>query len=499
MTRHHDLSRLYRFGDRISVAILWLGVVLALALAPLHGTWTEWFLVGLPAALVPSSLAFLLPGHRAIRVMIGVAYMVFSALIIHQTRGMAELHFSIFALLAFLLVYRDWLPIVAAAGVIAVHHLSFNMLQAAGVGVYVFPEPGLHMVLVHAAFVVFQTAILVLLAVIGRRDSLAGAELDAVARGLRADEGHIDLRYRFPAPTSAVTEGMHESLAAIEESVLSVRGTLDDVAGLGRTMDADSRVAVDQVTAQSDETRTLATSVTEMTASIEEVARNAGTTAETTRSFSQRLEEARHGVSNASTSIQQVLERLQQGSERMRTLEKQGQDIGTVLDVIRNITEQTNLLALNASIEAARAGDHGRGFAVVAEEVRNLAARTSESAEQIEGMITGLRQETAASVGAMEEGVSETGRGADLINEADHTMGELLGEVRHLDEITAGIASAAEEQGQVAADIDRRLNRINDQAEQTRARTSDTADNAVRMHGLVEDLQERLRRFLVRD
>ncbi|QIT54277.1 methyl-accepting chemotaxis protein [Aquisalimonas sp. 2447] len=499
MTAQHDLSRLYRFGDRISVAILWLGVLLALALAPLHGTWMEWFLVALPAALLPSALAFLLPGHRLTRVAVGVAYMVFSALIIHQTRGMAELHFSIFALLAFLLVYRDWLPIVAAAGVIAIHHLSFNLLQAADVGVYVFPEPGLHMVLVHAAFVVFQTAILVLLAVIGRRDSLAGAELDAVARGLRADEGDIDLRYRFPAPTSAVTEDMHESLSAIQESVLSVRSTLDDVAGLGQTMDADSRVAVEQATAQSDETRTLATSVTEMTASIEEVARNAGTTAETTRSFSRRLEEARDGVSNASNSIQQVLQRLQQGSERMTALEKQAEEIGSVLDVIRNITEQTNLLALNASIEAARAGDHGRGFAVVAEEVRNLAARTSESAGQIEGMITGLRQETAASVNAMEEGVTETGRGADLITGADHTMGELLGEVHHLDEITAGIASAAEEQSQVAADIDRRLNRINDQAEQTRARTSDTADNAVRMHALVEDLQGRLQRFLVRD
>ncbi|MGD8408487.1 MAG: methyl-accepting chemotaxis protein, partial [Thiohalophilus sp.] len=125
-TSHFTLQSLYRQGDTIMVGVLWFHLLVAFAIAGIYDTWGVAIAIGLPAALVPTLLKFMMPGSRLTRVSMGVAFMVFSALVIHQAHGMIEMHFGIFVLLAFLLYYRDWLPIITAAAVIAVHHLTFN-------------------------------------------------------------------------------------------------------------------------------------------------------------------------------------------------------------------------------------------------------------------------------------------------------------------------------------------------------------------------------------
>lgn len=153
----YTLDCIRRQGDKIMVSVNWFLFAVALAFAPMHSTWGVALLIGLPAAGVPSLLYLTMPGTLGSRLANATAFMVFSGLTIHQAHGMVETHFGIFALLAFLLYYRDWMPIVIAAGVIAVHHLLFNQLQQAGYPIFVFPTAdGLHMVLVHAAYVVFE-------------------------------------------------------------------------------------------------------------------------------------------------------------------------------------------------------------------------------------------------------------------------------------------------------------------------------------------------------
>ena len=115
---------------------------------------------------MPVALIYMAPGRLASRIGVAIAFMVFSALMIQQTHGMIEAHFSIFVLLSFLLFYRDWRPILVAAVLIAAHHVAFNFLQAANSGVYIFIQgPDLRIVLVHALFVVFDSAWLIYMAI----------------------------------------------------------------------------------------------------------------------------------------------------------------------------------------------------------------------------------------------------------------------------------------------------------------------------------------------
>lgn len=148
------LAGSYRQADRLMLVIVWLLFAMSLALSTLHDTWGWALVVGLPAAGIPSLLARLLPGSRATRLAVAISLMVFTALHIHQAAGISEAHFGVFVLLAFLLCYRDYTVILTAAGVIALHHLSFNYLQELGFGVHCLTEPGIVTVRDRADFVV---------------------------------------------------------------------------------------------------------------------------------------------------------------------------------------------------------------------------------------------------------------------------------------------------------------------------------------------------------
>ena len=126
----------YRKADRIMLGVLWFLFVYALGLAAMSGSWVQAFVIGGGTALAMTVLNALIAAERLMRCLIGAAFMVMSALHINQEHGMLEMHFGIFALLAFLVYYRDWLPIVVAAATIAVHHLTFFALQQQGAGVF---------------------------------------------------------------------------------------------------------------------------------------------------------------------------------------------------------------------------------------------------------------------------------------------------------------------------------------------------------------------------
>src|ERR1700683_310300 len=135
------LHRIYREGDRIMLGVSWSLFVLSLALASSNNTWVLALTIGLGLAAASTAAAVLLPARRETRILNSVIFMAFAALVIQQMHGMIEMHFGIFVLLAFLLFYRDWLPLIVAALVIAVHHLAFHFLQNQGAPVYVVLIP----------------------------------------------------------------------------------------------------------------------------------------------------------------------------------------------------------------------------------------------------------------------------------------------------------------------------------------------------------------------
>ncbi|MBC7501943.1 MAG: chemotaxis protein, partial [Herminiimonas sp.] len=192
----------YRQADRVMLFILWGLFVMALALSGLHDTLMWALAVGLPAAAIPTVLILQNGGARSTRVIVAVALMVFAALHIHQAAGMSELHFGIFVLLAFLLCYRDWSVIATAAVVIALHHFSFDYLQAKGYGVMCLTRPGIGIILIHAGYVIAETAVLCYLAILLQRDAMQAAELETTVTRLTSEAGTIDLRNDGHASTS---------------------------------------------------------------------------------------------------------------------------------------------------------------------------------------------------------------------------------------------------------------------------------------------------------
>src|ERR1700749_4270681 len=132
------ITQIRRSGDRLLLGVVGILLLMSLALAPLHDTWTEALTIGLPTAAVVAWLVSSSPGALVTRCTVAAALMVFTALHIHQVHGMIEMHFGVFVVLAFLLFYRDWVPLVFAVGVVAVHYFAFDYIQRAGAPVWVF-------------------------------------------------------------------------------------------------------------------------------------------------------------------------------------------------------------------------------------------------------------------------------------------------------------------------------------------------------------------------
>jgi methyl-accepting chemotaxis protein len=219
------LDRSRRDADRLLGVVLLAHLPLALLLGWVYAAWTPALLVGAPMALGAFWLTRTRAGAPATRFLVGVAFMLFSALFIHQSKGLIEMHFHVFASLAFLLAYRDWRVPVTAAAVIAVHHVAFHFLQVAGVGVFLLNHAshGLIMVVVHALFVVFETAVLVFLS---RQLEHEAQDTQAVFESLEAvGDGRLDV---VPAG---------EGVAAAVRRVIGAVGTLDGYAAeLGRAV-----------------------------------------------------------------------------------------------------------------------------------------------------------------------------------------------------------------------------------------------------------------------
>lgn len=200
--------------------------------------------IALPSLLVPWAIYRSAPGSLASRTAIALALMVFSALSIQQAHGMTETHFGIFALLAFLLYYRDWRPIVAAAALIAVHHVGFGALQYLGMGEVMLLDGDVHIGLIalHAAYVVFEAGVLIFMARILQREALESALVADLA-------GHIS-EGRFSVQSAAVSQAKFPLLSRVVQMQQSLQATLQDIVGvmtavaqghLGRRVTVDAR------------------------------------------------------------------------------------------------------------------------------------------------------------------------------------------------------------------------------------------------------------------
>ncbi|WP_455234585.1 methyl-accepting chemotaxis protein, partial [Thiogranum longum] len=218
---------------------------------------------------------------------------------------------------------------------------------------------------------------------------------------------------------------------------------------------------------QQSQTDQVATAMHEMSATVQEVARNAAFAAQGTVEARQSTEEGRGVVNETISSIREVATGVEQAAQVINELHSNAADISMIVDVIRGIAEQTNLLALNAAIEAARAGEQGRGFAVVADEVRTLAQRTQQSTQEIQNMVERLQEGASQAVDVMQQGTEKTESSVQRATEAGKALEDIANVIGKINDMNTQIAAASEEQSAVAEEINSNIAKINELGQNT--------------------------------
>ncbi|WP_458371233.1 methyl-accepting chemotaxis protein [Pseudomonas fluorescens] len=240
-----------------------------------------------------------------------------------------------------------------------------------------------------------------------------------------------------------------------------------------------------------------ATAVTQMSCAVDEVASNAAGASVAAAQTSRTAMEGRAKVDETVDAINLMVGNVESTSTSVRGLAVMTTDISKVLDVIRAIAQQTNLLALNAAIEAARAGEAGRGFAVVADEVRALAHRTQESTSEIEQMISTIQTGSSEAVTSMDETSLQAGKTLSLARSAGLALVEITESIGHINDRNVQIATAVEEQSQVARQVDGSLVSIRDLSTQSAAGSHQTSVASGELSKLAVDLSHLVQRFKV--
>ena len=291
-------------------------------------------------------------------------------------------------------------------------------------------------------------------------------------------------------------------LVALQSMQGNLRGTLQLIrqsAGQMAASATDLNGITDQssrsLQKQTAEIEQAATAVNEMTSAADEVARNAVSTSESTRLSNETARDGQQRVGETVSAIQALSTNIGETSNLVQNLADQSRDIGKVLDVIRSIAEQTNLLALNAAIEAARAGESGRGFAVVADEVRALAHRTQQSTLEIDQMVTAMRSGSSQALTSMQSSTQRASETLILAEGAGGALSQITDSIDQIHQRNLVIASAAEEQAQVAKEVDRNIVNIRDLSAQSSSGAGQINGSSHELARLAVSLNEAVARF----
>ncbi|HUE94437.1 MAG TPA: methyl-accepting chemotaxis protein [Pseudomonas sp.] len=247
--------------------------------------------------------------------------------------------------------------------------------------------------------------------------------------------------------------------------------------------------------AQQSETEQAATAINEMSATVHHIAEHTADTRDQSKTAEQLARSGQQVVNKVALSIAGLSSGVQQTAQMIEQLAADSQKISGVVSEIHGIAEQTNLLALNAAIEAARAGEMGRGFAVVADEVRNLAKRVQDSTDEITQMINTLQSGTRDAVEFMQDSSIKADECVKQADEAGQALSAITGSVAHMRESNTQIAVAAEQQSQVAEEMNRAVIRIRDVTELTVGQTSQSAATSSELAGLAGELNKAIRQL----
>ncbi|TCV29404.1 methyl-accepting chemotaxis sensory transducer with Cache sensor [Vibrio crassostreae] len=334
---------------------------------------------------------------------------------------------------------------------------------------------------------------------IKRMLALLGGEPKDVREAVQAvAQGRIQTSFETQATDGSIyhaVQQMSKSLAELvsnlDASMLALRGELQRV--------EDRAGSIAQLTeTQQQSTEMIATAMTEMASSANNVADSASDTARNTDEADKQSQHTQQLIHNTVDNIQGLAGQLGTASEAVANLDNDVNNIAKVLDVIGDIAEQTNLLALNAAIEAARAGEQGRGFAVVADEVRNLAGRTQSSTKEIQLMINNLQDGSRNAIQTMEVCAATSESTVTESQNASEALQQIVVALESISSMSHQIATAAAEQTQVSDDISKRINMIEESGNQLSNVVTESHNSTQTLASLSNELEAWVHRFEVK-
>ena len=314
-------------------------------------------------------------------------------------------------------------------------------------------------------------------------------------------KGEGDLTKRIPVNSSdevgALGKNFNsfvEKLQGIISQIMSATEQLATAAEQVARVTEQTGANIDQ---QKQETILVATAMNEMAVTVQAVSKDASDASVAANSANGEANNGNQVVSKTIDAINTLANEVEESASAIEQLQHNSVNIGSILDVIKNIAEQTNLLALNAAIEAARAGEQGRGFAVVADEVRTLAQRTQTSTAEIESLIGSLQDGSKQAVNRITQSRDLAVSTVEQAASAGESLRSITNAVSTIMQMNTQIATASEEQAAVAEEINRNVVNIQSVSEQTATGAEQTASASIELASLSEQLKGLVRQFKV--
>lgn len=305
------------------------------------------------------------------------------------------------------------------------------------------------------------------------------------------------LSYRGNDEVGELSSSFNTFTEKLRSVIVELQHTAKTLQQSSTELDKAAHDSLDSSERQLQETEVIATSMNEVTYSVQEVAKNAEQAASEVSSASQQAMAGQQSIYNSLQQTDQLSATIGEAVQVMEALAAESTQIGGVLEVINSIAEQTNLLALNAAIEAARAGEQGRGFAVVADEVRLLAQRTQQSTGEVQHMIDSLQKNSQAAVRVIQESSEASAKTVEQANIASASLEQITHALAALSDLNASIASSTLQQSHVSEEINQNINRVAGLATSSTAAAQQASTSSEHLEQLARSLGNLLAQFKV--